>query len=169
MGLDAANDRFSFAAAWGDYDGDGWPDLVVTNDFGRKNLYRNLGLRDGAVRFEDVAAQAGVEDHAAGMSVSWLDYDGDGRLDIYAGQMWSDNGLRVTASPAFMPEASRRGPRALPPPRARQLALPEPGRRHVRGRDPRGPRRDGPMDVVDRAPSTSTATGGKTSTPSTAW
>ncbi len=106
VGLDAANDRFSFAAAWGDYDGDGWPDLVVTNDFGRKNLYHNLGLRDGAIRFEDVAAPAGIEDHAAGMSVSWLDYDGDGRLDIHAGQMWSDSGLRVTASAAFMPEAS---------------------------------------------------------------
>jgi len=66
VGLDAGNDRYSFSAAWGDYDGDGWPDLVVTNDFGRKNLYHNLGLRDGKVRFEDVAARAGVEDHAAG-------------------------------------------------------------------------------------------------------
>ena len=66
VGLDAGNDRFSFSAAWGDYDGDGWPDLVVTNDFGRKNLYHNLGLRDGKVRFEDVSARAGVEDYAAG-------------------------------------------------------------------------------------------------------
>jgi tetratricopeptide (TPR) repeat protein len=104
-GLDAGNDRFSFSAAFGDYDGDGWPDLVVTNDFGRKNLYHNLGLRDGKVRFEDVAAKAGVEDHAAGMSVFFFDYDGDGRLDIHGGQMWSDSGLRVTASPAFMPDA----------------------------------------------------------------
>jgi Tfp pilus assembly protein PilF/peroxiredoxin len=107
-GLDAGNDRFSFSAAWGDYDEDGWPDLVVTNDFGRKNLYHNLGLRDGKVRFEDVSARAGIEDYAAGMSVSWFDYDGDGRLDIYGGQMWSDNGLRVTASPDFMRDASER-------------------------------------------------------------
>ena len=105
VGLDAGNDRFSFSAAWGDYDGDGWPDLVVTNDFGRKNLYHNLGLRDGKVRFEDVAAKAGVEDHAAGMSIFFFDYDGDSRLDIYGGQMWSDSGVRVTASPYFMPDA----------------------------------------------------------------
>jgi len=105
-GLDAGNDRYSFSAAWGDYDGDGWPDLVVTNDFGRKNLYHNLGRRDGKVTFEDVSAKAGIEDYAAGMSVFWFDYDGDGRPDIYGGQMWSDNGLRVTASPYFMPGAS---------------------------------------------------------------
>jgi tetratricopeptide (TPR) repeat protein len=105
-GLDAGNDRYSFSAAWGDYDGDGWPDLVVTNDFGRKNLYHNLGRRDGKVTFEDVSRKAGIEDYAAGMSVFWFDYDGDGRLDIYGGQMWSDSGLRVTASPYFMPEAS---------------------------------------------------------------
>jgi tetratricopeptide (TPR) repeat protein len=108
VGLDAGNDRFSFSAAWGDYDGDGWPDLVVTNDFGRKNLYHNLGLRTARVRFEDVSAPAGVEDYAAGMSVFWFDFDGDGRLDIYGGQMWSDNGLRVTTSPGFMRDAPER-------------------------------------------------------------
>ena len=46
-GLDEGNDRDHFAAAWTDYDGDGWPDLLVTNDFGTKNLYRNRGRRDG--------------------------------------------------------------------------------------------------------------------------
>ena len=59
-GLDVGNDRYHFAAAWADYDGDGWPDLLVANDFGTKNLYHNLGRRDGKVRFEDVAASAGV-------------------------------------------------------------------------------------------------------------
>ena len=47
-GLDAGNDRYHFAAAWADYDEDGWPDLLVANDFGVKNLYRNLGARGGA-------------------------------------------------------------------------------------------------------------------------
>jgi Tfp pilus assembly protein PilF/peroxiredoxin len=111
-GLEDGNDRYHFAAAWGDYDGDGWPDLFVANDFGRKNLYRNLGRRNGRVAFEDVAVSAGVLDHGAGMSAAFFDYDNDGHLDIYAGNMWSHNGQRVTAQPAFMPEA-RADTRAL--------------------------------------------------------
>ena len=45
--------------------------------------------RDGKVTFEDVAAAAGVLDHGAGMSAAFFDYDNDGRLDIYTGNMWS--------------------------------------------------------------------------------
>jgi tetratricopeptide (TPR) repeat protein len=106
-GLDAGNDRYHFAAAWADYDGDGWTDLLVANDFGTKNLYRNRGLHDGKVTFEDVAAAAGVLDHGAGMSATFLDYDNDGLLDIYTGNMWSASGLRVTSAATFMPDAPR--------------------------------------------------------------
>jgi Tfp pilus assembly protein PilF len=118
-GLEAGNDRYHFAAAWADYDNDGWPDLLVANDFGTKNLYHNLGRRDGKVTFQDVAAAAGVLDHGAGMSAAFLDYDNDGLLDIYTGNMWSDAGLRITSAPTFMPDA---------PPDVRALY-----RRHVRG------------------------------------
>lgn len=96
-GLDRNNARFSFGASWGDYDGDGWPDLYVANDFGRNNLYRNLG--DGT--FSDTASLAGVEDVGAGMSAAWFDYDLDGRLDLYVGNMWSSAGLRIAGQPAF--------------------------------------------------------------------
>ncbi len=105
-GLDVGNDRYHFAATWVDFDADGWPDLFVANDFGTKNLYRNLGRQGEDVRFEDVAARAGVLDHGAGMSAAVLDYDNDGRLDLYAGNMWSAAGLRVTSAPSFMPDAS---------------------------------------------------------------
>jgi len=104
-GMDQNNDRFSFAAAWGDYDEDGWPDLLVANDFGRKNLYHNEGAKGGQLRFRDVAAEAGVEDVGAGMSATFLDYDNDGHLDIYTGNMWSPAGLRVTALNGFKPDA----------------------------------------------------------------
>jgi hypothetical protein len=93
-GLATGNSRFSFAAAWGDYDSDGDPDLCVANDFGSKNLFRN----DGDGTFTDVAREAGVEDIGAGMSVAWEDYDGDGDLDLYTGNMFSSAGRRVTGT-----------------------------------------------------------------------
>jgi len=119
VGLRENNDRFSFAPAWADYDEDGWPDLFVSNDFGRKNLYHNEGMKNGKVTFKDVAAPAGVEDYGAGMSATWLDYDKDGHLDIYAGNMWTTAGQRVTAAPGFKPDAS---------PEIREIY-----RRHARG------------------------------------
>lgn len=96
--LNQNNSRFSFAAAWCDYDGDGWPDLYVANDFGRNNLYRNE-----RGRFRDVAAQAGVEDIGPGMGASWFDYDSDGRPDLYVANMWTAAGQRVTQSGEFGP------------------------------------------------------------------
>jgi Flp pilus assembly protein TadD/peroxiredoxin len=105
-GLDVGNDRYSFAAAWSDYNNDGWPDLLVVNDFGINNLYRSRGRHEGKITFEEVAAEAGVLDHAAGMSATFIDYDNDGLLDIYTGNMWSASGQRVTSAPTFMPDAS---------------------------------------------------------------
>jgi Tfp pilus assembly protein PilF/peroxiredoxin len=106
VGLDHNNDRFSFAAAWADYDQDGWPDLLVANDFGRKNLYHHEGMTNGRARFKDVAGPAGVEDYGAGMSAAFLDYDNDGQLDIYTGNMWTSAGQRVTSAPGFKPDAA---------------------------------------------------------------
>lgn len=96
-GLDVNNARFSLAASWADYDDDGDPDLYVANDFGRNNLYRN---DEG--RFTDIAAEAGVEDQAAGMGASWADYDRDGDLDLYVSNMFSSAGRRIAYQSRFM-------------------------------------------------------------------
>jgi hypothetical protein len=96
-GLNQNNNRYSFACAWGDYNNDGWPDLFVANDFGRKNLYRN----NGNGTFTDVAPEAGVEDTGAGMSAAWGDFDGDGWEDLYVGNMWSSAGRRITTQNLF--------------------------------------------------------------------
>jgi tetratricopeptide (TPR) repeat protein len=114
VGLDANNNRFSFAPAWCDYDGSGWPSLYVANDFGRNNLYRN---RDG--RFEDIAATAGVEDMGPGMSACWFDENGDGRPDLYVANMATSSGERVVQSSSF--------------PHADTPALREAWRRHTKG------------------------------------
>lgn len=94
-GLSHGNHRFSFACAWIDYDLDGWPDLAVVNDFGRNNLYHNHG--NGT--FEEI--KEGLGGFGSGMSVSGADFDGDGRPDLYVGNMWTPAGLRTTRDPAF--------------------------------------------------------------------
>jgi tetratricopeptide (TPR) repeat protein len=95
-GINHNNNRYSFAPAWCDFDGDGWPDLYVANDFGRNNLYKNE-----SGRFRDIASQAGVDGVGPGMSAAWFDYDGDGRPDLYVGDMWTACGQRVVEDPAF--------------------------------------------------------------------
>jgi FG-GAP-like repeat len=95
-GLNHNNDRWSFAAAWDDFDKDGDQDLYVANDFGRNNLYRN----DGG-EFTDIAAEAGVEDAATGMSAAWGDFNRDGNMDIYVGNMYSSAGNRITFQRKF--------------------------------------------------------------------
>ena len=113
--MDHNNNRFSFAGAWCDYNNDGWPDLFVANDFGRKNLYRNTGGH-----FRDVAEEAGVVDLGPGMSAAWFDYDGDGRPDVLISNMWSSSGQRIVNDPAFGPAKQR-------------PALRDVYRRHVKG------------------------------------
>ena len=64
-----------------DYDGDGFPDLYVTQ-YGRSILYHNNG--DGT--FTDVTEKAGVAAPGWASSAVWFDYDNDGRLDLFVCQ-----------------------------------------------------------------------------------
>jgi len=64
--------------AVGDYDGDGFPDLYVSQ-YGRSILYHNNG--DGT--FTDVTEKAGVAAPGWSSSAVWFDYDNDGRLDLF--------------------------------------------------------------------------------------
>ena len=78
---------------FGDYDDDGYPDLYVVNDFGRKTLYHNN--RDGT--FSDVTVKAGALAYGAGMSASFADYDNDGKLDIYCTNIRSEHAWYASA------------------------------------------------------------------------
>ena len=67
--------------AVGDYDGDRFPDIYVTQ-YGRSILYHNNA--DGT--FTDVTEKAGVAAPGWASSAVWFDYDNDGRLDLFVGQ-----------------------------------------------------------------------------------
>jgi hypothetical protein len=70
---------WGMGAAWGDYDNDGWPDLVVST-YGENVLYHNNG--DGT--FTDVSRKAGLSaKRGFWAGVAWGDYDRDGFLDLY--------------------------------------------------------------------------------------
>ena len=69
---------YGMGVAVGDYNGDGFPDLYVSQ-YGRSILYRNNA--DGT--FTDVTEQAGVAAPGWASSAVWFDYDNDGKLDLF--------------------------------------------------------------------------------------
>ncbi len=73
------NHRFSKAVIWGDYDGDRFPDLYISNFKGDNRLYRNN--RDGS--FSDVANQLNVNRPTRSFPAWFWDFDNDGVLDLY--------------------------------------------------------------------------------------
>ncbi|GIW96619.1 MAG: hypothetical protein KatS3mg110_4660 [Pirellulaceae bacterium] len=74
-----AGDRgFGQGCAVGDFDGDGFPDLFVTN-YGAVVLLRNNG--DGT--FDNVTSLAQMDNPFWGTSVAWVDLNDDGWLDLY--------------------------------------------------------------------------------------
>ena len=72
---------FGQGIAVGDYDGDGFCDLYITQ-YGRSILFHNN--KDGT--FTDVTEKAGVAAPGWASSAVWFDYDNDGRLDLFVGR-----------------------------------------------------------------------------------
>ena len=73
-----AGGAFGMGVAVGDYNNDGYPDMLVTA-YGRCTLYRN----NGNGTFTDVTEKAGVATPGWTTSAVWFDFDNDGLLDLF--------------------------------------------------------------------------------------
>jgi hypothetical protein len=109
-GVADEKEYYGLGAVWGDYDNDGDPDLYVANDAVPNYLYRN----EGNGKFTEIGLSAGVavdEDgkEQASMGVDFGDYDGDGRLDLYATNFSDEaNALYRNEGRDFFREVTRR-------------------------------------------------------------
>lgn len=85
------------AAAWGDYDNDGFPDLFLTYSF-KVQLWRNLG--NGTFSNVTEISGFGGANNCRNIGATWFDYNNDSLLDIYitdwgacgSNQLYKNNG-----------------------------------------------------------------------------
>jgi Flp pilus assembly protein TadD len=97
-GLELKN---AIGCAVGDYDNDGRPDLAVSLKSGGVALFHN----EGNGKFTDATERAGIHVVGGALSLTWVDYDHDGDLDLYVtrpenikaesnpgNQLWRNNG-----------------------------------------------------------------------------
>lgn len=69
---------FAHGTAFADFDGDDWPELAVSGDFGTSRFFwNNQGI------FAESSVAAGLAKDRFGMGSSIADLDGDGRLDWF--------------------------------------------------------------------------------------
>ena len=98
-----AGNHFGLSATWWDFDGNGDPDLYVSNDFyGPDHLYYNNG--DGT--FRDVAPLALPHTPWFSMGTDVADIDNDGRMDFLATDMLGTNHFRQKVAMGEMSESS---------------------------------------------------------------
>src|SRR5688572_17950746 len=104
VGLADVNRRVtgvSQGAVWGDYDNDGWEDLLLYK-YGRPELFHNEGGRS----FVAVGERAGLPAWVNANSATWLDFDRDGRLDLFIAGYWPEQvNLWQLETTRIMPES----------------------------------------------------------------
>ena len=91
----------STGAVWGDYDNDGYEDLLLIK-WGRPELFHN----DQGHGFTRVTEQAGLPPWINANTAIWFDYDGDGLLDLFVGGYYSEDiDLWHLTTTRIMPES----------------------------------------------------------------
>ena len=91
----------SMGAVWGDYDNDGYDDLLVFK-WGRPRLFHN----DAGHGFTDVTDRAKLPPWVNANAATWVDYDGDGKLDLLICGYYPENvNLWKLTTTRIMPES----------------------------------------------------------------
>jgi hypothetical protein len=91
----------SMGAVWGDYDNDGYEDLLLIK-WGKPELFHN----DAGHGFTRVTDQVGLPAWINANTALWFDYDGDGLLDLFIGGYYSEDvDLWHLASTKMMPDS----------------------------------------------------------------
>lgn len=99
--LNQPGDGACMGAIWGDYDNDGYEDLLVYR-WGKPDLYHN----DRGKGFSRVTDQAQLPAWLNANSAVWLDFDCDGQLDLFIAGYWRDDiNLWKLETTAIMPES----------------------------------------------------------------
>ncbi len=108
LGLPTSGYEFR-GVSWGDYDADGWMDLL-----GGATLQDKLSVvfhNEGGIRFIDTAAEIGLTlPNRSARQTNWVDFDNDGDLDVYAADRVGENKLMRNEGGTFVTAFVGKGP-----------------------------------------------------------
>ncbi|HEY3288262.1 MAG TPA: CRTAC1 family protein [Gemmatimonadaceae bacterium] len=102
MGMPQPGSHELRGLSWGDFDGDGFIDLL--GGATSKEKLTVVLHNEGGTRFRDVAASIGLTiPNRSARQTNWIDYDNDGDLDVYATDRAGDNRLFRNDGGRFSP------------------------------------------------------------------
>ncbi len=100
VGIDTK--AWTLAAGVADLNGDGFPEIVLANDYGKAELW----LNNGGKKFTSIGKQNIGEKAKAGMNISFGDIYNDGRLAIYRTNITESEGNLIQNNDLWLPDKS---------------------------------------------------------------
>ena len=98
--------HMSLSNAWGDYDADGYLDLYIGTNRQGNELYRNIQSQS----FVEVTKEMGVGiPRVSARQISWIDFDGNGTLDLFVADRVGPNALFMKENNVFIEVSQKVG------------------------------------------------------------